>query len=154
MDNARTLKSTNTSHHCSFFNACITIIRHRYSSKNCSEFLGADCGCEADVMLILWRAVKSADTHGLLSPASLLQILLHMLSMQKPLFSLANSFPPFSYEWSLDSGMVFGTVLSLTTTLSLSCLYGPPYCINGSNFFFKHVSFSMPSAFADLSEEK
>ncbi|VIO86199.1 Uncharacterized protein BM_BM7465 [Brugia malayi] len=28
--------------------------------------------------------------------------------------------------------MVFGTVLSLTTTLSLSCLYGPPYCINGT----------------------
>ncbi|VDM99308.1 unnamed protein product [Thelazia callipaeda] len=28
--------------------------------------------------------------------------------------------------------MVFGTVLSLTTTLSLSCLYGTPYCINGT----------------------
>ncbi|KAL3981735.1 Fibronectin type III domain family protein [Acanthocheilonema viteae] len=28
--------------------------------------------------------------------------------------------------------MVFGTVLSLTTTLSLSCLYGPPYCLNGT----------------------
>lgn len=37
--------------------------------------------------------------------------------------------------------MVFGTVLSLTTTLSLSCLYGSPYCINGSNFILIHFIF-------------